>query len=442
MLTERMASVAAVFGVTATDRVAEALERAHATQEKLNAFTHIDDEGARARAAEIDEAIQRGEYAGPLAGVPVALKDLIDQRGQITTCGSAFYRHRAETDAPCVEAIEKAGGIVIGRTGLHEWAFGFSSENPHWGPVRNPWDPATSTGGSSGGSAAAVAAGITPLAIGTDTGGSVRVPAALCGTFGLKVTYGRISLDGVFPLVPSIDTVGPLADSAEHLELAYRAMSGDDTPEPGPRPLRFGIPQPWYDDAPTADDVVAGFGAAVSALREMGHEVHTIEMTEAVPSKRIWNAIAEEVREIHRPFRERGEVYGADVAQRLDDAEKVTAEEAAEAKAWQQTLRDQFADAFATVDFLITPTVPVRRKIIGEDRLQGRHYRSVLSYFTALVNHSLHPALALPLAGSGAPPASLQIIAPRNQEVTLLALARRLETGGISRFTTAPGEYP
>lgn len=434
--------MAAVFGVTATDRVTEALEKAHATQEILNAFTHVDDEGALARAAEIDNQIQAGHYSGPLAGIPIALKDLIDQEGQVTTCGSAFYRHHADTSAPCVAAIEKAGGVIIGRTGLHEFAFGFSSENPHWGPVRNPWDPNTSAGGSSGGSAVAVAAGITPIAIGTDTGGSVRVPAALCGTFGLKVTYGRISLNGVFPLVPSIDTVGPLADSPEHLDLAYRVMSGDDAPEPEPRPLRLGVPQPWYDEAPMAEDVSAAFGAAIAALREMGHQVHTIEMTEAVPSQRIWNAIAEEVREVHRPFRERGEPYGEDVAQRLDDAEKVNTEEAAEARAWRQRLRDQFADAFATVDFLITPTVPVRRKVIGEERLQGRHYRAVLSYFTALVNHSLHPAIALPLAGSGAPPASLQVIGPRHSEAALLAFARRLEADGISRFTTPPGEYP
>ncbi len=123
--------------------------------------------------------------------------------------------------------LEAAGAVVIGRTGLHEFAFGFSSENPHFGPVRNPWDPDTSPGGSSGGSAAAVAAGITPVAIGTDTGGSVRVPAALCGCFGLKVTHGRIPLDGVFPLATTVDTVGPLADSIDALDSSYRAMSGD-----------------------------------------------------------------------------------------------------------------------------------------------------------------------------------------------------------------------
>ena len=160
-----------MFGVSAVSRVQQALDAAHASQASLNAFTFIDDDGALQRAEQIDARIQAGEYAGPLAGVPIGLKDLIDQAGRTTTCGSAFYRYEAETTAPAIKRLEEAGAVIIGRTGLHEWAFGFSSENPHFGPVRNPWDPSTSTGGSSGGSGAAVAAGITPISIGTDTGG-------------------------------------------------------------------------------------------------------------------------------------------------------------------------------------------------------------------------------------------------------------------------------
>ena len=427
-----------MFGVSAESRVRESLETAHTTQDTLNAFTYIDDVRALARATEVDETINRGEYAGALAGVPVGLKDLIDQEGRVTTCGSAFYRHDATDTAPCVTALEEAGAVVIGRTGLHEWAFGFSSENPHWGVVRNPWDETTSPGGSSGGSAVAVAAGITPIAIGTDTGGSVRVPAALCGTYGLKVTQGRIPIEGVFPLVGSIDTVGPLADSIENIDLAYRVMSGDETPEVDLGSLRLGVPQPWYDDAPLAEDIATKFEDAVAALRGLGHEVHPIQMPDAVPSRQIWNAIAKEVRAVHRQFRESGETYGTDVARRLDDADVVTPEETAAAKEWQGTLRDRFADAFATVDLLITPTVPVRRKVIGENRIGERPYRAVLSYFSALVNHSLHPALALPLAGSGTPPASLQVIGPLHAETSLIGFGRSLETAGIVLFSPAP----
>ena len=160
--------------MTAFDRVERALAAAHAAQAPLNVFTHLDDEAAMDRAAGLDGADDEGMPAGGLAGVPVGIKDLIDHEGRITTAGSAFYRHEAERSSPVVSRLEDAGAVVIGRTGLHEFAFGFSSENPHFGPVRNPWDPGTSPGGSSGGSAAAVAAGITPIAIGTDTGGSVR----------------------------------------------------------------------------------------------------------------------------------------------------------------------------------------------------------------------------------------------------------------------------
>ena len=419
--------------LSATERVQAALDAAHASQDAINAFTSIDDERALIRAGEIDAM----EHDGPLAGVPIGLKDLIDHKGRVTTCGSAFYRHEATETSPCVNGLEDAGAIIVGRTGLHEWAFGFSSENPHWGPVRNPWDLNTSPGGSSGGSAAAVAAGIVPIAIGTDTGGSVRVPAALCGTFGLKVTHGRIPLDGVFPLVSTIDTVGPLADSLDGIELSYRAMSGDNTRPPAAETLRFGVPQPWYEDSPTEDEIAATFVDTVQALRELGHEAHAIEMPDVAPSFHIWNAIAEEAREVHRPFRERGEPYGADLIQRLDDADAVTSEEIAEARIWQQMIRTRFSDALHTVDFLITPTVPVRRKVIGETGIGDRHYRAVLSYFSAVVNHSLLPAIALPLAGSGSPPASLQVIGNRGTEVDLISLGRRLESAGLVEFNNA-----
>ena len=422
----------------AAERTQAAITAAHNSQKTINAFTSIDDERALERAAELDAA----GHTGPLAGVPIGLKDLIDHQGRVTTCGSAFYRHVATETAPCVQRLEDAGAIIIGRTGLHEWAFGFSSENPHWGPVRNPWDLNTSTGGSSGGSAAAVAAGIVPIAIGTDTGGSVRVPAALCGTFGLKVTHGRIPLDGVFPLVPEIDTVGPLADSLEGIEATYRVMSGDTKPTPDLESMRFGVPQPWYDQSPTDGEIASAFVKAVESLRGLGHEVHAIEMPDVVPSIHLWNAIAEPAREVHREFRERGEPYGDDITQRLDDADRVTTEEAAKAREWQRTIRTRFGDALDTVDFLITPTVPVRRKIIGEIGIGDRHYRAVLSYFSALVNHSLHPAIALPLANSGSPPASLQVVGGMESETTLIGVGRHLENAEIVRFAQAPVNSP
>ncbi len=427
-----------MFAASAVSRVQAALEKAHDAQDTLNAFISIDDERALERASEIDARIKKGEAVGPLAGVPVGLKDLIDQKGRVTTAGSAFYHEIPSASAPCVNSLEQAGAVIIGKTGLHEWAFGFSSENPHWGVIRNPWDQTTSPGGSSGGSAVAVSSGITPISIGTDTGGSVRVPAALCGTFGLKVTHGRISLDGVFPLVGSLDTVGPLADSIKNLDLAYRAMSSDPTPEPDPTPMRLGVPQPWHENSPIGDDIAGEFESAVTALRDMGHEVHSIDMPDAEPSVQLWNSIAAEVRMVHSEFRQEHQRYGPDVARRLEDADLVTEEDGDKAKGWQEMIRTRFSDALNTVDFLITPTVPVRRKVIGEDGIGDRHYRAVLSYFSALVNHSLHPAIALPLLNSGTPPASLQVIGSPSSESALIAFGRSLEAQELVGFEPCP----
>ncbi len=410
-----------------TGPISAAIESANALQSRFNIFTSIEDPVQLAPSAD-----------GPLSGIPIAIKDLIDHEGRVTTCGSAFYRHQAVVSATAITNLERDGASVIGRTGLHEFAFGFSSENPHFGPVRNPWDPKTSPGGSSGGSGAAVAAGVVPIAIGTDTGGSVRVPAALCGCFGLKVTFGAIPIEGVFPLVPSIDTVGPLANSAKNIELAYRAMAGERQPLPPPRRVRLGIPMPWYETAPMSDQVRAGFAAAVTSLEELGHEVHPLELPDIQPDRRISFAIGVEAAAIHAQFRSEGRQYGADVAERLDAAADVSEREAEEGRKWQQLIRQRFDDAFAVVDFLLTPTVPTLRKLIGEEMIGDNHYRTVLSWFTAIVNHALLPAISLPCVGPGDPPISLQLIGPMNSDLALISLAGQLESAGVVGFRAAP----
>ena len=426
-----------MFGVSAVDRVGESLRLTHDSQSELNAFILIDDERALARAGAIDRVIEGGSYAGPLAGTPIGLKDLVDHEDRVTTCGSAFYRVMATGSAPVVRRLEDAGAVIVGRTGLHEFAFGFSSENPHFGPVLNPWDTATSPGGSSGGSGAAVGAGLTPIAIGTDTGGSVRVPAALCGCYGLKVTWGRIPLEGVFPLVASIDTVGPLANSVEGIDLAYRAMSGDLTPEPAPGRLRIGIPQPWYDEAPLDGGVDAAFTGVIAELADLGHVLHPITMPDVVPGREVIFAIAEEVNAVHAGYLGAGLPYGEEVRARLLDCGAVTPDQMALGREWQLMIRDRFADAFETVDLLLTPTVPVLRKVIGEDMIEGLHYRTVLSWFTSIVNHALHPAIAMPLGGEPGPAPSLQAIGKLGSEVELIGFGRELESRGLVGFAPA-----
>jgi aspartyl-tRNA(Asn)/glutamyl-tRNA(Gln) amidotransferase subunit A len=411
-------------------RIEDALDAAHATQATLNAFTEIDDEGARSRAAALDDA----DSSGPLGGVPIGLKDLIDHAGHVNTAGSAFYRHQATVSAPVVTRLEEAGAVIIGRTGLHEFAFGFSSENPHFGPVRNPWDLDTSPGGSSGGSAAAVGAGVVPVAIGTDTGGSVRVPAALCGCFGLKVTHGRVPIDGVFPLASSVDTVGPLADSIDALEASYRVMSGDDGDAGPAGPLRLGLPQPWLGRAPMDDQVGAVFEETVGTLKELGHSVSVVEMEGVLPAPELIDAIAGEISAVHRDFRAQGLAYGEDVAKRVDDCLATSDERIEAGKTWQRMIRARFAEVFENTDLVITPTTPVMRKVIGEDSIGDRHYRAVLSWFSALVNHAMLPAIALPLAGTGAPPVSLQAIGPLGSETALIGFGRSLVDAGVAGF--------
>jgi aspartyl-tRNA(Asn)/glutamyl-tRNA(Gln) amidotransferase subunit A len=437
----------------AVDVVGDALESIDASD--LDAFTTVHVDRARRRAADIDRSVAGGADPGPLAGVPIALKDLIDHEGEVTTAGSAFYRHEAEASATAVARLEAAGAVIVGRTNLHEFAYGFSSENPWFGPVRNPWDRATSAGGSSGGSAAAVAGGLAPLAIGTDTGGSVRVPAALTATMGLKVTHGRIPLTGVLPLAASLDTVGPIATTVQDLDLAYRAMRGADPADPWsvhgapvPRaahvPLRIGVPRPWVGTGPVDPSIIDAFDAAMAGLAGHRLEVVDVDLPNLVPFGRINELAGAQAARVHREWLSKGREYGAEVGDRIRTAMEVGVDDLVDALAWQAGMRDLARQAFADVDVLATPSVGALRKVIGDDHITfggDQHaYRPVLSWFSALVNALGVPAISLPLVTSGAPPPSIQLIAPWWCEETLIALGRRLEREGVvgTRHPTQP----
>jgi aspartyl-tRNA(Asn)/glutamyl-tRNA(Gln) amidotransferase subunit A len=440
--------------MSAASVAAEHLERtAHSA---LNAFTHVDPERVLARAALVDRAIAAGEPAGPLAGVPVALKDLIDEAGLPTTAGSSFYRRVPASPAAVVERLEAAGAVIVGRAGLHEFAFGFTSENPWWGPVRNPWDPETSPGGSSGGSAAAVAAGLAAVGIGTDTGGSIRVPAALCGLVGLKPTHGRVPLRGVFPLAESLDTVGPITRTVPDAAAAYLVLAGFDPADPwsAPRPvpapgeparlqgLRVAVPLPWVD-RPLDDVTQSGFAFALEALESAGAVVERVEVPLLAPPGRAADLLGAEAASVHRRwFAERPQDYGPDVAARLAKAAAVTAADLVAARRWQAGLQHAAAAVFERFDVLATPTVAVHRKVIGSDEVDtGRGpepARRALSWFTTLVNHLGVPAVALPLAAPGSPPPSLQVVGPPWSEHRLLEIALALEAAGV----VAPARPP
>lgn len=448
----QIAAAVATRETTATAVVTAALERIDRSQQTLNAFTLIDHEGARRAAARVDAAIAAGAEAGPLAGVPIAVKDLIDQEGLPNTHGSSLPAPVPQHTAVCVTRLERAGAVIVGRTGLHEYAFGFSSENHWFGAVHNPWDHDLSPGGSSGGSAVAVAAGLAPAAIGTDTGGSVRVPAALCGIVGLKVTHGRVSLGGVFPLAPSLDTVGPLAGSVADTAAVFAAIAGDDPGDPwsAPRPVpssvlpvrdlsgvTIGIPHPWVD-LPQTDAVSASFEWTKTALREAGAAVTDVELVELAPSEAIRQSAYPEVAMVHRErWHDHPETYGPDVAARVEEALRVEPDDYMRAQAWRARIRHVAARALQRFDVLLTPAVAATRKQIGTETIDVRGkalpYRPLLSRYSALVNHAGLPALALPLDREGAPPPAVQLIGPAWGEMQLLAIGAAVERAGISR---------
>jgi Asp-tRNA(Asn)/Glu-tRNA(Gln) amidotransferase A subunit family amidase len=448
----QIAAAVAARDITATAAITAALDRIERSQETLNAFTHIDREGALDAASRLDAAVAGGAEPGPLAGVPIAVKDLIDQAGLPNTRGSSLPAPVPSRSAACVTRLEAAGAVMVGRTGLHEYAFGFSSENHWFGPVRNPWDLSLSPGGSSGGSAVAVAAGLTPAAIGTDTGGSVRVPAALCGVVGLKVTHGRIPLGGVFPLAPSLDTVGPLAGSVADAAALYSAMSGDDPSDPwsaplpresaqltavDPSQLSVAVPHPWVD-LPQSDAVASAFEWATIALRRAGAKVVDVELGDLMPSAEINLSAYPEVAMVHRArWNDHPATYGPEVGARIEAALRVGPDEYVAAQAWRARIRHVAQRELQRFDALLTPAVAATHKTIGSESIfiggEAHPYRPLLSRYSALVNHAGLPALTLPLDREGSPPPAVQLIGAAWQERRLLGIGAALERSGISK---------
>ena len=437
---------------TAREVVAGYLEVAEARNQGLNAFTELDPDGALRRADFIDD----GPRTGSLCGVPIALKDLIDHTGHVTTAGSAFYRHEATVSATIVDRLEEAGAIIMGRTGLHEFAYGFSSENPWYGAVRNPWDRELAPGGSSGGSAAAVAAGMAPAAIGTDTGGSVRVPAALCGIVGLKATHGRIPLTGLFPLAGSLDTVGPLTTTTGDARLLYHAMKGFDRTDPWsapvddrphrPRPLeelRIAVPMTWIGYVTTSDRTRRSFERFCDRLRGLGAIVEPVEAPRLVPDRALITLAAAEAAAVHREwFGDPTKPYGEDVRERLGLAMDVTLDEYTEALRWQAGLVQAARELFAGYDLLLTPTVGHPRKRIGVDTIEidgsPIFYRGILSGFTSPVNVIRCPAISLPIIDDGTPPPAVHLVAAWWEEELLLGTGEALERSGLVASTPPP----
>ena len=440
--------------VSSVELTTASLERIGKLNGKLNAFQTVLEETALARAREMDSELTAGRDRGPLHGIPVAVKDVYSTRGVRTTCGSKLFADFVPSiDAAVVEKLGAAGAVLVGKTAMHELAYGITSNNPHFGTVRNPWDPARIPGGSSGGSGAAVASGMVFMAMGSDTGGSIRIPASYCGTVGLKPTSGRVSRYGVRPLDFSLDHMGPLTRSARDAAVVLDAIAGydrrDDTSSrhpvdpyvPEERPslagLRIGVPQNFYFDR--VDPEIA---ASVQAMVQRAEALGARAVPVRVPDIAALNAVGRvillaEASALMEPYLHRRAEFGADVLALLDQGRLLPATDFINAQRLRRAFMTEFARVWSEADCLFTPCTPITAPCIGEATAsiagETEDVRLASTRLVRGLNVLGVPALALPSGlDSRGLPMSLQIVGKPWSEALLLKVAQAL----------APGETP
>jgi aspartyl-tRNA(Asn)/glutamyl-tRNA(Gln) amidotransferase subunit A len=424
--------------ITSEQATDECLRRIDADNPRLNAFILVMADAARRQAREADKELAAGVDRGPLHGVPISIKDLLDIRGVPTTAASRVREgHVADHDAPAIAHLRQAGAVFVGKTNLHEFAFGTTSEDSAFGAARNPHDPTRSPGGSSGGSAASVATGMALATIGTDTGGSIRIPAAACGIVGLKPSLGEVATDGVVPLSRTLDHVGPLTQTVGDASLVYHALLGDaHTTAPAPMPthgLRLAVPRKYFCDL-LDDEVRARFEEAIERLRAAGAHIHDIEIHHAEHIAPVYLHIQlADASAYHATTVEAmPERYTAPVRLRLELGRYVLAEDYVRALAGREVLRREVDAALAQHDALILPTLPIPAPPIGATSVQvgttTEAVRNMMLRLTQLFNVTGHPAISLPSGHTPAGlPCAVQLVGGRMQTDALLKVALACE---------------
>jgi aspartyl-tRNA(Asn)/glutamyl-tRNA(Gln) amidotransferase subunit A len=414
------------------------LARIEAGNQAANAFILVMADEARRQAREADRELAAGRDRGPLHGVPLSIKDLIDLRGTATTAASRVRDgHLAEHDAPTIANLRSAGAVFVGKTNLHEYALGTTSGDSAFGPARNPLDTTRSPGGSSGGSAASVAAGMALATVGTDTGGSIRIPASCCGIVGLKPSLGEVSTEGVVPLSPSLDHVGPLALTVGDAWTLFRVLTGDLAPQglaaPAPSGIRLAVPRPYFCDM-LDDDVRSRFEEALNNFRAAGMAVREIEIPHTETIANVYMQIAlKEALAYHAPMLDAvPERYTPPVRQRLEVGRTLQPEDYVRAMAGRDQLKKEVDAALADVDVLVLPTLPIPAPLVGAELVQvgatKEPLRSVMLRLTQLFNITGHPAISIPcgLTRDGMP-CGLQLVGARDQTERLVRTALACE---------------
>jgi AtzE family amidohydrolase len=453
MKTQALLRAIADGQLSAREACEAAVARVEATETQVNAFTERTLVRARAEADAVDARRAAGEVLPSLAGLPYAVKNLFDIEGVTTLAGSKIQQGQppAREDAVLVQRLRSAGAILLGALNMDEYAYGFTTENSHYGPTRNPHDVTRIAGGSSGGSGAAVAAGQVPLALGSDTNGSIRVPASLCGIWGLKPTFGRLSRRGSYPFVHSIDHLGPLADSVEGLALAYDAMQGPDPLDPGCHAQRV---------QPVASRLARGVaGLRIGVLGGYFHE-HATPPARAVAAQAARALGAKD--EVEWPdaalgraaaflvtASEGGSLHLDDLRVRPQDFEPLSVDRFIagalqpahwylRAQRFRRRYRDRVNALFMQWDVLIAPATPVPAPVIGTDWLEidgAKHpSRPAMGLLTQPISFAGCPVVAAPLwpEGTGGLPIGVQLIAAPWKEELALRAAQVLQDAGVA----------
>ena len=428
--------------------------------DETNSFITVTAQRALEEASLAEREILAGRHRGPLHGVPVALKDIIYTRGVRTTMGSALYAgHVPDHSATVARKLEEAGSVLIGKTNTHELAYGPTGDRSYFGPTLNPHDARRITGGSSGGSGAAVAAMLCYGALGSDTGGSIRIPAALCGIVGMKPTFGRVSKSGVFPLCWSLDHVGPITRTVEDNALMLNVLAGHDQEdhysvdrpaEDFTRHLRrglhgggIGLPRSFYFDH-VDKEVGARVLEAVEVFRSLGARVREVEIPNLVDTLRAHRLIlGAEAYAVHEESLENEpETFDEEVGERLMDGARPRAYRYAKARRRGVLATDEFDHALHGVDALLTPTIPITATDIGQREVSIGDYeesvRSALTRFTGPTNLTGHPSLSIPCGTTATGlPVGLQLIGRHFDEATLYRFGHAYEEAMVQDHQAA-----